>query len=504
MIDAAPDGRWWRFALRDTLMGLILGVATSCTLLWLEHGPFGELEDYGIDAGLRAKVAIDRLKHVSGAMPVDEKGRREASAPSGTYIFLDVDPEFDESAPDLSSSQAVCNAMADASRVALSGPAPELDCQAGRPINRILLAELVKGLRLRGARLIVLDVALGRESGVVPSDEADVLDGVLAKPLALKEAPVIFAAPVSHLTLPPGGRPQVQLEHMPVSSGAGIAIPEPGQPVRRYGHSLKVEGSNERWLTLPYLGAQKLKDEPGARRVSCAPQDDGFAPRILYTLPPMSSHEDSRDTRGRDEWAYYRSVYNRCLASRFWDRDRSACGVVEDQAHNAYAGRVVVVGASNPLRRDVHGTPLGEMAGAEVVINAMRSFDQYPCLHDDTTGELVVKKVMIVALCACVWFLFHAWRYRTAPLAPAKRTWIAKSRRGLQVAFGFWLTLIAVLALTLYASLRTTGPIPSLDIFLGVLAISVEQYVEVAQWGHHVVKSWLERLLGLSTEATRY
>jgi hypothetical protein len=232
-----------------------------------------------------------------------------------------------------------------------------------------------------------------------------------------------------------------------------------------------------------------------------APCDGGDnpVPRIVYTIPPIDGHQDMQLTSERARWAFYRNVYTRCLVSKFWERNGSLCGEVDGRA-SLYEDKVVVIGASNPARRDWHYTPLGNMAGPEVVINAIRSFQLFPQMREHAAFETFLHEAGIVMTCSLLWLLFHSLRYGTAravdgPLAPLQRV-----KRVLFIAGTFIATLLLVLSVTLYLSF-TPASAPSLSILVGVLAITVEQYVDAAEWVLHRVSAAAARLLGISTEA---
>jgi hypothetical protein len=499
---------WWRRALHDTIAGVVVGLVTAGALILIEHHLFPPLLEFGEDIGMRANVALARMRDRLGAMPIDEPGHRVSSnSPSATYVFLDVDPD-DQPSERGASGASACEALT-AKPIALA-PVPNatglpsrLDCHDGRPVNRYLLAEVVSSLRARGARLIVLDVRLASEAGVVPAEETDALAHVLG--MGVNVTPVVFAAPVQHT--PTTGAEYFAVEELPTVSvrpdAAGsepqandnvfpaIAATADDHPVRRYARCVNVEHQTRPWPTLPWQAIRLL--HPGS--VVCTPDDARMPPpRIVFTLPGRTDYESALPQDDESEWARYRSVYKRCKASDLWRDGGSGCAEA-----SLVSGKVVVVGASNPMRGDEELTPIGYMSGAEVVINAIRSFEQYPALEEPATGAIFAKKIRIVLACAVIWFGFNVWRHRrdhrwaecTAPKLAAR----VRHRLGLTA--GFLTTLVLVLALTLYMSLATLGPVPSFDIFLGVLALSLEQYAEAIQWMHHGMKSRLHHLLGL-------
>ena len=412
---------WVRRAVSKSVAGLVLGLVTAVVLVWLSQRIFPGMQDYGEDLGLRVGVYLDRIASSASGTPL-RKGERDAFS----YVFLDVDPESSiESGTgraSRSSAQEACDAYADAIRTGRTSPGPAgaryaLNCSSARPLNRQLLAALVTALTERGARMIILDVVLAEELGVIDAAENDALrHALLSRNTAVVSVPVLFVAPYEMVGLQhdPGNDGPVTLV-MPSLIGGDAArgvhttaaLPAPGQPVRRYPKCLRQSGTVESYVpSLPFLAAHLLS-AGDQQKVACASKIDeprshevgrNIAPRIVYTLPSIQAHQDDVLAPSRARWAPYREIYNRCLAAHFWGGTESHCAQAQ-----TYQGKVVVIGTSNPLRRDRHFTPLGDMAGAEVVVNAVRSFVAYPDYRDKTFFELLGKKSVIVLCCGLVW-----------------------------------------------------------------------------------------------------
>lgn len=509
---------WARLAVAKSVAGTVLGLVTAVALVWLSQRVYPGLQDYGEDLGLRVGVYLDRVAgSTSGVLP------RKSEGDAFSYVFLDVDPEgvvqsgADRSAH--SAAQEACDAYAEALRtgrtsLASSGAAPTLNCSSARPLNRYLLAALVTALRERGARMIVLDVVLAEELGVVTSAENDALrNALLSRNAAAASVPVIIVAPYEMAGLQGDAASDGLVTLVMPSLIAGdaargvhtaAALPAPGQPVRRYPKCLRQSGTDEAYVpSLPFLAAHLLSSG-GQQKDACVPEthkppphETGRhnAPRIVYTLPSMQAHQDDLLAPSRARWAPYRQIYNRCLAAHFWDGTESHCAQAQ-----TYQDKVVVIGTSNPLRRDRHFTPLGDMAGAELVVNAVRSFVAYPDYRDKTFSETLGKKSVIVLWCGLFWlgyFLVRCWCFRVDEPTPLSMARIAA--RAAVVCLAFVAALLAVIAVALYGSFRTFGPAPSLDVLIPVLAIAVDEYVEQVSKVVHRVESWVESLLRVST-----
>jgi hypothetical protein len=509
---------WARRAVAKSVAGLVLGLVTAVVLVWLSQRAFPGLQDYGEDLGLRVGVYLDRVAGSASGMPL-----RKGEGDVFSYVFLDVDPEIgvrsgaEQSAR--SAAQEVCDAYAEALRTGRTAPAPAgavptLNCSSARPLNRYLLAALVAALRERGARMIVLDVVLAEEEGVVDDAEnAALRNTLLSGSSAGASVPLIIVAPYEMAGLQgdaaSDGPVTLALPSLIAGDAArGIhtaaALPAPGQPVRRYPKCLRQSGADQSYVpSLPFLAAHLLR-AGGQQNDACAPETEEprphepgrqNAPRIVYTFPSMQAHQDDLLAPSRAAWAPYREIYNRCLAAHFWDGTESHCAQAQ-----TYQDKVVVIGTSNPLRRDRHFTPLGDMAGAELVVNAVRSFVAYPDYRDKTFSETLGKKSIIVLWCGLVWlgyFLFRCWCFRAEEPKPLSMARVAS--RAAVLCFAFVVALLAVIAIALYGSFRRFGPAPSLDVLIPVLAIAVDEYVEQVSKVVHRVESWVESLLGVSS-----
>jgi hypothetical protein len=391
-------GRGWRDSTITTLGGLVLGGMTAIVVVVLGHTVFPEVAESGTDMGMRLKVAVERLRNFSASLPLRESGAPDLPAAAAGYVFLDVDAEY---LPGSTSSaeagaMAACRALQARfpARYGIAAPGRQstgagddrypaaLDCTSARPLNRYLLAELVKELRHRGARLVVLDIVLAREEGIVTDEENRALLEVLAAP---SPVPVIYAAPLelvwqenstSHanvVSLTGGSDFRADTRGGGLSSvHAAIAVPGPGQILRRYPRCFTVDGSADPAVSMPLLAAQLLmaQQHPG----SCDPKD-AEADRIVFTLPPIAGHlsqildlHSSKQVREESATrAFYRPVYGRCLAAHFWETDGGWCGEAlagTDGLPSYYRDKVVVIGITNPVRRDWHITPLGNMVGS--------------------------------------------------------------------------------------------------------------------------------------------
>lgn len=522
------DEPWLRMSIVNTLVGALLGLLTAAILVIASLVVFPGLAAFDHDLGLRMHMfAEQHLAHWSQGI---EPGPNWPLS----FVFLDIDPEPGPHMPRGSPASPACAALAQTyTRCAALQPGQaaepnavaclalhrELNCSAARPLNRYLLAELIGGLRKAGARLIVLDVELGDEAGVVPASENEVLRQVLSESKT-GDAPVVFVWPADYdseneatgvhdVRLGPayltheadsGGSAHARTKR--ASAIAAVALPAPGQPVRRYAKCFRsTDPSISPLPSLPYIAASLLIEPPVDTQSLCVRRngeaahgdDDVYAaPYINYALPALRAHQD--DPLDEDDfrvWSTYRQVYNRCLATNFWSA-QSLCG-----SARAYRDKVVVIGASSRLRRDRHATPVGDMAGAEVVINAINSFVVMPHPHETRVPEAIGKKARIVLACLVPWFAFFCLReFLMQHSRQEPPSWPRRLLFGAIVFTSFWLTLAAVLAITFGSSYG------SFSVLIGVLAIGIEQYVEViTTWVLHPCERLLKRALGLPAGA---
>jgi hypothetical protein len=502
-------------ALVETLTGFATGAVIWLALLGVRH-LFG-LDNLDQDFGFAVRRVVRELGARSATIPPE--GHEHPA------VLLDVDADEDDEA------HGPCPALAAAfpNRYSLETPAKSrpgdtaaqaqvvtLNCSSARPLNRYLLAHLIEELDKRGPAAIVLDVVLRREAGVVSPEEDAALEGALAA----TKTPVVVAMPVDHQHFdaanPFRRDVQVSNERLPVerppSVAGAVALPEAEQPVRRYPKCYQDLGTGKWVGNLAFVAARLAAraahgagQTPGGhdadddiqtvcrREVDQAASGDGFAPRIAYAIPSLSLRhvtEDAVGLTGRDAVVrvLYQDLYRRCRATDFWAG--AACS-----RRDTYEGRVVVIGTSNPLRRDLHQTPLGTMAGAEVVVNAIRSFELGPS-HEhgehgsSKLGTLVVGGLDLLksGLLWLVYFVVRAlvhrrWRRRPRGLA------IALQKGGLAALF--FLTLLVTVTMTLWEGYK------SLSIVAGVMGMATEQFIEIIASLRKKVESTLHAAFGL-------
>lgn len=524
---------WFRLAIVETLVGGLLGLITAFVLVVLSLKVFPGLADFDHDLGLRMRNAFYEQKAYWSYGQVSAK----AEEPAPLFVFLDIDPEPSLHVQANEAPQAACRALELASLACRrpNGPTPErasgpqcvgsaeaLDCAPDKPANRELLASLIAALRDRGARMIVLDVELGDAASPLPGSAA--LREVLW-PSAGASVPLVYATPARYDRAGNGFylvRPEPPWGPANASSSPGgivdgmtlpaIALPAPGQPIRRYPRCYQSTRHADGIVpSLPWLAAWVLKNGTSQASSACMPgtTPDGKpfdplntpVPYIDFAVPALTEHLDQADDSpefGRSE--VFRDIAVRCLASEFWSW-KAKCGLAR-----TYEGTVVVIGASHAHRRDNHSTPIGSMVGAEVIINATRTFAVTPHSTDKSLGAALFKKTEIVLLCMIPWLLYFSLRgYLLLALQrgshvgneasnAVKSSLVRRLAILLVSATAFFATLVTVVVITVQSS------IASFSVLVSVLAVGVEQYFEATKWALHFCGNLFRRMLRLPPE----
>jgi len=166
---------------------------------------------------------------------------------------------------------------------------------------------------------------------------------------------------------------------------------------------------------------------------------------------------------------------------------------------------VVVIGSSSPSGNDRHVTPIGAMAGAEVIINAARAFRTFPAPEAPTLSERLAHKIEISVIAAVIFtilawlpiWLLQSWKPRTRfashIVIPAASTCIFFAAVAL--------TMIAVVVVEMMGlrQLMAARQLPS-DVLTPVFAVALEGFAEGANWLLLRLERFAEALLS-ATEA---
>jgi len=481
--DPGEPEPWWKKALVAALAGLLFSLTMSAVLSLgsaFRVAPLVAVERAGIDFGMLAYTAF--------------AGRPKTSEKEPNYIFVDVD-------------RAACEAFSpDASA-----------CIGDRPVPPALTIAFAKAARHSGASVVVIDVR-------APDGAADRAD--LANALAAPDGPWVIASL--------GVRPRLSDKQMKVVANSQTLLGPAAQAPLRSGRLLlapfltatdafaadgivrhyplleQVEGLGRegavRWLpSAPFL-ASRLADSIGAGALIClyyrreSPGCDGvdastsstviqfgertdLRNRIFYSLPSLAAAGPEQRSIYRDR---YLGFYDRIVASDLiesgtfiWPRE-------------LMAGAIVIFGSSAPEAHDWHVTPLGPMAGPEILFNAIRAFSEFAPLSEPTftasSGERLVSAwrgfilkvgamstgtlIMLVGWFAIFWI---SDRWTAAPL------WLNRTACVLIFFFSLGVTATFELFTGISALERNAQVAESTDLLTPLLALGLEGFAEAAR-----------------------
>ena len=344
---------------------------------------------------------------------------------------------------------------------------------------------VVSRLAELNAQAIVLDVFLdaGLTGEIAENDR--LLQNAIHE---VARVPIVVLAPAMDTRLSDDGTAQLvqldpagRLSLTPKDLLEAVPYPWPGYPIRRYARCLRVLGTipEQTWLPSLAQAMAQLAVKDGHTLDACRDSDvtdEAVAPRIVYTIPPMRGHEDSRSgTKDWEDLTQYREIFTRCLATNLWN-ERSSCSDAR-----MFSNRIAVVGASHPQRRDRHYTPLGDMSGPEIAVNAARSLVLFPSNGDSSwLGKLSKKLAILISVSVVVWLPYYLVRC----LLRRKGTFsgaggIAQAMSRLTELMIFVIAVLVALAASaiLAAKLSIT---PDADILVPVLAVALEVLIDKA------------------------
>ncbi len=476
---------WWHQAVLHTVGGIGVGVLVVLAVLAvMALSP--SLKAAGVDAGL----ALANRINMASAMKLGLSSREDALGIRG-YVFVDLDAGRNiGTQPEMPASVQACQQLAAAGRVA-PGAAP-LDCAEGRGTNRYLLAEALASVYAAGAKAVVVDVELSANAyGVQPAEDARLREVFASN----QNTPTFFVLPAEPVVGSVGAAAPVstrlrEQEAAYWASPQVVGLPVqmmPGLPARSFPDCYALvdgaQAQEHRVPSIPRAVAAAVQAGPAA---STCPDETPSASRIVYTLPSSDVDLDRSTAAARQPalvelQTKLNRVYNRCLAASLWDRN-SACSTPD-----VLRDRIVVLGSSASYRGDWHYTPLGEMPGSLILVNAIRSAIVYGQSHAKNPVYAMAYKLAVMLLCSLLWLAFWLQYYARRRTQP-EVTGIALVRRRAMDALMLLLTVAGVLALSYALGFSTAGPDHSLDALLPGLTVGIEVFIEIVM---RFVK-WLE------------
>jgi len=363
---------WWNKALVAALAGLLFSLTMSAIFSLgsaFRVAPLVAVERAGIDFGMLAYTAFT--------------GRPKPSAAEPHYVFVDVD-------------RAACEAFSD----------PPEACAGGRPVPPALTIAFANAARSSGAAVVLVDVRAPDDQGerqrlseALVSDEGPwVIASLSVRPRRSGRQMEVVAEPETLL----GPSRQGELR-----SGRLILAPfvtttdafAADGTIRHYPLLERVEGigpdATARWLpSAPFLAAS-LTEVGSAQAVLCRYYGDASAPcatldredaaairlgertdlrnRIFYSLPSLAAADEGQRATYRER---YLGFYDRIDASTLME------GKAFSWPPELMQGAIVVLGTSVPEGHDWHVSPLGPMAGPEILINTIRAFSEFSPLSE--------------------------------------------------------------------------------------------------------------------------
>lgn len=445
------------------------------------------LKAAGVDAGLALANRINMAMATKlGLSP------REAELGIRGYVFIDLDAgkSFGKQ-PGVPGSAQACQ------RLTLAGlhstGATALDCTDRRDTNRFLLAEALAHAYAGGVKAVVVDVELSSSAyGVQPMEDKRLREVFGAN----LQTPTFFVLPAEPAGATDGIATPVsmrlRLPELPYVASPRVAglpvLMMPGLPARSFPDCYAlVDGAQpqeRRVMSIPRAVAAAVQGD--GLSTDCG-EDASGASRIVYTLPSTDVDVD-RSTVAAHQPALVElqtklnGIYNRCVAASLWDAT-SPCSTPD-----FFKDRVVVLGSSAPYRGDWHYTPLGEMPGPLILVNAIRSTVVYGQSHGKSPFYALAYKLGVMVLCSLVWLLFWLQHFGRRHAHPQVIGAAMTGRVALD-ALALVLTVSAVLALSYALSFSPAGPDHSLDALLPGLTVGIEVFIEIVT---RFVK-WLEQ-----------
>lgn len=343
-------------ALRASAGGLLFSLLLSAVIglgLALNLAPVKAVERVGIDWGMKSYTAM--------ALPIESEPR---SGSAVEYVFLDVTPD-------------VCR---------LFRRPQDPACGAGAAINADLVVAFAAFARESEVAVAIIDAELPSDLGDVSKIKAALGFGRSAPdegPLFILAAPCrgmvegLRTAEICDWRLWGGPAPARRVRF---ASFMTATDPEARDGIIRHFPAVTMtRGANASeiaWLpSAPFLAAVQAR-RAAARAVDCryyglgcsgssdVRQEDPAAlrdrSRVFFTLPEVPPSESSDDLR-------YAGLYE-----RYEDFATVEPRALTSSSH--FRGSTVVLGSSQATSLDSHLTPIGEMSGAEVLLNATRAF----------------------------------------------------------------------------------------------------------------------------------
>jgi hypothetical protein len=198
-----------------------------------------------------------------------------------------------------------------------------------------------------------------------------------------------------------------------------------------------------------------------------APPPDEKLPRTFFTIGAQGNED--LEAVGR---------YSQHAASQVVNKD----GVLLLD-RDLFRDRIVVVGYSGAIGMDRHATPIGEMAGAQVILNAIRSFITGTVLGGEPIEKTALRELKMAAVSSVPFLPFWLGAVFAGRWA-AKRPVLVRAGVGVGVFLFFVLTATVSATLTLnvvaWFHARDLAQGKPIDALLPLLVLMLECFVHAA------------------------
>lgn len=425
-----PHEPVWLAAVERWLAGVIFAVAVSVAVvlaagLPLVGGVFRAIEAAGGDAAMQAHRVL------APRNPIGQEGRKHPRTQG--FVFIDLDA-------------ASCLAIEKAAW-----------CSTRTPASPALAARVAAAAVGADPRVVVIDTPLWDRGETAPEEDFQRLAAAMAshpRVRVVATAPFRPAEKTGQGLLEPSFMP-------PVLAAAGVKFApayawNEGAVMRRYPRTLLAltagpagaPGKGGRYVEVPSLpelaaryanaqghaarlakadcqawpiGAEAAAACGGRRLEGQSKVGEGGDPEALplFTLPSLAT---PAGTPRSAEAGVYMGLYD-----RLWAGETVALSGALTTDPSNLARKVVIVGTSARSTLDWHDTPLGEMAGAEVILNATRAFAALALLREPPLHEKILREAAfaVVGSVPFLGFWFLALGGRRWLLARPGGRWIA-------------------------------------------------------------------------------
>jgi CHASE2 domain-containing sensor protein len=483
------------------LTGVVFAILLSLALLLAgPHIPglsdfMSAMEVKGVDAAMRVRLV---------AAP--DSGFAGASRDPG-FVFLDID-------------SAACEAAHGGSR-----------CDTRSPADPALAARVATAALATDPRVVIIDVALWDDDpGAAPSASAAAMEALAAAAKAHPNTRVVAVAPfrptgaertgVIDWTLVPPALAKDSITFAPSFAWRGPF--ENDGVMRRYPSTVLMSDPTKsptahETPTLPYLSAlyAQAADDPtrlaavdcqyaaliGPQSIVCPttvalppvhPLDGGLQAgaesRILYSLPSLVPGPDGQRPFQAAQFQGRYDLYP--VSAMLDDQGRLRQPVL-------FKDKIVIISTSALTALDHHDTPLGDMAGAEVVLNAVKAFLDGGLIREPGLDSRLEHEAVVIAASSLPYLVFWVLYFLLAARWRGSR--VGMVILPLFATIGFLATVAAAMAL---AAVATIGPLTkgfeegfAIEFFTPIFALSLEGFAEGARWAIDRIEHTVERFV---------